>query len=525
MTAPLKIENILFHSICTASQLARLDELCFKTSWSEKDYQVMLLQPSFASWMLEVVDAELVGFLVCQSILPEIEILRIGILPEWRRRGLAGLMLEMLEKHSQQIKMETFWLEVHEANLAAIKTYLNFGFLESGRRKKYYRDPLGDALIFNKTIPANLKEVILKETAIILTNGSLNSRNAKTAYGLIRNSEHYQILAIIDQNNAGQDAGQIVNGKDNGIPVLASINDFLLHQSKQKGIASAECGKGVFMIIGIATAGGVIPDDLRPVLIEGLCNGMNVVNGLHHYLSDDAEIVETASKNNSQLLDIRKPKSAKDHEFWTGDILNVRAPRIAVLGMDCALGKRTTCLWLRDACRESGISTEMIYTGQTGKLQGGKYGFILDSTLNDFVSGELEAAVIRCDNEAKPDLILLEGQSSLRNPSGPCGSEYLCSAQAKGVILQYEPNQKFYLTDDESSQWPLPPIEEEIELIRLYGSEVLAVTLNGLKTTTEQLKEDQLRLQKQLGLPVVCPKEDGVGRLIPVVQEFLNRFR
>ena len=70
---------------------------------------------------------------------------------------------------------------------------------------------------------------------------------------------------------------------------------------------------------------------------------------------------------------------------------------------------------------------------------GHDYGFIFDSTPNDFVSGELENVVFRCDRDCSPDLILLEGQSSLRNPSGPCGAEFLCSAMAKGVILQHMP--------------------------------------------------------------------------------------
>ena len=163
----------------------------------------------------------------------------------------------------------------------------------------------------------------------------------------------------------------------------------------------------------------------------------------------------------------------------------------------------------------------MIYTGQTGKLQGGRYGFILDSTLNDFVSGELESAIISCDQEEQPDLILLEGQSSLRNPSGPCGSEYLCSAQAKGVILQYAPKQKFYLADDARELWSMPPIEEELELIRLYGSETLALTLNRFNLTKTELKTEQKNLETGLGLPVVCPMEEGMERLVPVVQEFI----
>ena len=92
-----------------------------------------------------------------------------------------------------------------------------------------------------------------------------------------------------------------------------------------------------------------------------------------------------------------------------------------------------------ESLRRRGKQAEMIYTGQTGWMQGSPYGFIFDSTVNDFIGGELEKAVLTCAREAKPDYILLEGQSALRNPSGPCGSEYLLSANAKGVILQHAP--------------------------------------------------------------------------------------
>ena len=365
----------------------------------------------------------------------------------------------------------------------------------------------------------------MKESAIILTCGVFNSRNAKTAFGLVRNSEYYDILAVIDKNFAGQDAGELVDGKSLEIPIFATVNDFIRLQSAKLNLALEEYGRGVNAIIGIATPGGIIPEGLRLELLEALSCGMHIINGLHHYLSDDPKLVQAAKENQAKLLDIRKPKSAKDHKFWTGNILKVRAPRIAMFGTDCALGKRTSSVWLMDACRQNGIRTEMIYTGQTGKLQGGHYGFILDSTLNDFVSGELESAIITCDQEVQPDLILLEGQSSLRNPSGPCGSEYLCSAQAKGVILQYAPKQKFYLADDNRELWPMPPIEEELELISLYGSETLALTLNSLNLTISELRTEQKNLEARLGLPVVCPKEEGMEQLVPVVQEFIALHR
>ena len=95
-------------------------------------------------------------------------------------------------------------------------------------------------------------------------------------------------------------------------------------------------------------------------------------------------------------------------------------------------------------CAAENIKAEMIYTGQTGWLQGGEYGFIFDTTLNDFISGEIEHAVVTCWKEAKPDVIMIEGQSALRNPSGPCGSEFLVSGNARYTILVHAPKRVYF---------------------------------------------------------------------------------
>ena len=134
----------------------------------------------------------------------------------------------------------------------------------------------------------------------------------------------------------------------------------------------------------------------------------------------------------------------------------MKPPRLALLGTDCAVGKRTTGLILREACRVVGMQCEMVYTGQTGWLQGLDHGFILDATPNDFVSGEMEDAILRCTAENTLDVVLIEGQSSLRNPSGPCGAELLLSADAKGAILQHVPGREHF-EDLENVPCPLPP--------------------------------------------------------------------
>jgi uncharacterized NAD-dependent epimerase/dehydratase family protein len=164
----------------------------------------------------------------------------------------------------------------------------------------------------------------------------------------------------------------------------------------------------------------------------------------------------------------------------------------------------------------------MITTGQTGWMQGYKYGFILDAIPNDFVCGELERAIVACDRETSPDLILIEGQSGLRNPSGPCGSEFLLSGNTHGVILQHVPFRTYYEELEELKCF-LPAVEDEIKLIGMYGARTLAVTLNGDGKEAESLISCQKKLSKKLQIPVIRPLQEGVGALLPVIRKFMQR--
>ncbi len=348
----------------------------------------------------------------------------------------------------------------------------------------------------------------MQETAISLANGHFKTVFAKTSHGLVRGPSRYRLLGVVDPSCAGQDAGVALDGRHRDIPIFESVPDVLARFNPQP----THC------LVGVATVGGVLPPDLYADLKTAAAAGMTLVNGLHHLLSDDPELVRLTQENGGGLIDIRKPKPASALRFWSGEVLALKTPRIAVLGMDCAIGKRTTCMMLRQACCAQGFRAEMIYTGQTGWLQGLRHGLIFDATLNDFVSGELEGAILDCQRETNPDLILMEGQSALRNPSGPAGSEFILSGGAKGVILQHAPA-RHYFEDFEDFGCTIPPIEEEVELIRLLGADVWAVTLYTKGLTPEEARDARDRLADTLNLPVVLPLEDGVGELVDVVRE------
>ncbi|MCC6726035.1 MAG: DUF1611 domain-containing protein [Saprospiraceae bacterium] len=346
--------------------------------------------------------------------------------------------------------------------------------------------------------------------AIVFTNGFLQTNNAKTAHGLIRGTERFTIVGVVDgENTAGKDAGEMLDGQYRSIPVFEDLT-----------AALAETANVKYLIIGVATAGGILPPDMLETIKYAMQKGLSIVNGLHEYLTDKPEMMAIAAGNNVELLDIRKPKQRKDLHFWTGEIHDVTAPIIAVMGMDCALGKRTTARLIKQACQAEGINAQLVYTGQTGWLQGGEYGFIFDSTLNDFVSGELENAIVSCWKGTVADVILLEGQSSLRNPSGPCGLEFLISGNAKQVVLVHAPKRKYF--DDEPHWGEIPSVTSEIDLIQKLGSKVIALALNTEGCTAAEYMAFKAQYEQELNIPVLLPIQEGVDNIIPSIKNLIR---
>ncbi|WKN43893.1 DUF1611 domain-containing protein [Tunicatimonas pelagia] len=350
----------------------------------------------------------------------------------------------------------------------------------------------------------------MNKNAIIITHGLLNTNQAKTAHGLVRDTSQYHVLGIIDAVSAGRDVRQIVSQAPRPIPIYASLADC------QDDLAEPIN----YCLVGVAGHGGKIPDGMLATVKEVLNNKMHVINGLHEYLSDMPEIAALAEENGVTITDIRKAKPKNQLHFWEGSIYDIPALKIAVLGTDCNLGKRTTTRLLLHALRKADINAEMIYTGQTGWMQDNRFGFIFDSTLNDFISGEIEATIEQCYREASPQVILLEGQSSLRNPGGPGGSEFLVSGQAKQVVLQHAPARK-YFSGYEHLNAEIPSLESEIELIRMYGSEVIGLTLNTENLSLEEARQHQQRYQQTLGITTLLPLHDDFTELINAILPLL----
>src|ERR1700710_2559658 len=109
---------------------------------------------------------------------------------------------------------------------------------------------------------------LFKKRAIVLTNGMLAEHDAKTAHGLIRGTERFEIVGVIDHAHAGEDAGEVLDGKHRDIPVFATLDEALATIS---GID--------YCVIGIATVGGILPADFIPLIETAIKRGISIVNG------------------------------------------------------------------------------------------------------------------------------------------------------------------------------------------------------------------------------------------------------
>jgi uncharacterized NAD-dependent epimerase/dehydratase family protein len=134
----------------------------------------------------------------------------------------------------------------------------------------------------------------------------------------------------------------------------------------------------------------------------------------------------------------------------------------------------------------------------------------------------MEHAIWQCYQDVKPDIMFIEGQSSLRNPSGPAGAEWIVSADADIVILQHNPARKQY-KDMEYYPAYIPAVKDEIDLIKIYGVNTVGITVNTMKMRTEEAREWAKQTEAELNIPVVLPLEDGVDKLVTVFENLLKQ--
>lgn len=339
--------------------------------------------------------------------------------------------------------------------------------------------------------------------AVILAEGLYTTSDAKTAHGLVRRSERYRIVGVIDSKLAGRDAGEVLEGERRGIRIYASLEDALKQHPNVK-----------YLIIGVATTGGVLPPGYRNVVKAALERGISVVSGLHMFLSEDPELVRVASSTGAEIIDVRKIfYGMRIH--YTGRIREVKALKIVVAGTDSAVGKRTTAWMLADELNKRGVKTVFIGTGQTAWMQGAKYAFVLDSLINDFIPGVLEDVVWRAYVKERPKAIVVPGQGSPLHPVFPGTFEILNLLKPEVTVLQHAPARKHF---DCFPEHPMPPLENFLKLLEiLTGRRVLAITLNTEGLTREEALKTREEIERRYSIPTVIPLWEGVGRIVDLI--------
>ncbi len=348
---------------------------------------------------------------------------------------------------------------------------------------------------------------VIDGRALVYCEGAFNTPNGKTAHGLVRFTERYEILGVLDSKHAGQDAGSVLDGKPSGIPIFEDLETAMsnLNQGPE------------YLVIGLAPDGGRLPVEAKSSIKKALELGLNIDSGLHDFLTNDEMLVNIANEKGLQIRDIRKTPDRDTLHFFTGDIEKVDCLKIAVLGTDSALGKRTTAWLIVHALRKVGKKAEMIGTGQTAWMQGAKYSMVMDSCINDFVSGEIEHAVVSAWKNENPDVIVIEGQGSLMNPAYPGGFEILAAGRPDYVILQHAPKRLEY---DGFPGYRLHSLKEQINAIEVIsGKEVIAITVNHEGMTKEEIPETCKQITLETKLPAYDVLEYGAKELVNLLKE------
>ena len=259
------------------------------------------------------------------------------------------------------------------------------------------------------------------------------------------------------------------------------------------------------MVIGVANTGGVIAESWKPLLLEALEAGLDLISGMHSKLGDVPSLREAATRLRRQLIDIRVPP--RNIPIATGSKRSGK--RLLTVGTDCALGKKYTALSIARAMRQRGIEADFRATGQTGILIAGR-GMPMDAVVADFEAG---AAEMLSPDAAPEHWDVIEGQGSLFHPAYAAVSlGLLHGSQPDVIVVCHEPGRLRVMGHED---YALPSLEAAIDLnLRLGQRTNPAIRCAGISLNTSKLDADAAREllaseSRRLGLPVADPIRGG----------------
>lgn len=333
---------------------------------------------------------------------------------------------------------------------------------------------------------------------VLLTEGYSNPHQGKTARNLLY-YKHEEVLAVFDRKHAGKRSGELFGAGD--VPVIASFEDALGADT---------------LIIGVAPPGGLLPFAFKGIIEEALKRKMNVVSGLHTYLSDDYELSRLAKENGVTIFDVRKNN---ENEVVNRVGINEECLRIHTVGNDSSLGKMVTSLEVAVALKKAGYDAKFVATGQTGIMIEGD-GCPIDSVVGDYINGATEKLVLKNQHHK---ILLIEGQGSLVHPrysSVTLGLLHGCMPH--GMIMCYEVGRKFINGLDGIK---IPPLKEVINVFEtmaniMFPSKVIGIAINSRKVSKEEADKERIRIKEEFGLPACDVIRHGPDELVNAILDY-----
>jgi len=336
---------------------------------------------------------------------------------------------------------------------------------------------------------------------LILTEGHAGRYDSKAAAGLIRYCRD-EVAGILDSQHAGGDIEPVL-GVGSGLPVVADV-------------ASALPLEPSSFVIGVAPVGGALPRGWRRHIIDALETGLDLVSGLHEFLSDDAELAEIAARNGCTIQDVRRPPS--DIPIGSNLASKLETKRVLTVGSDGNIGKMLASLELTGELERRGRDAEFVATGQIGIMISGR-GVPVDHVVSDFVAGAIEQELV---GREQREVFIVEGQGAIVHPG--------FSAVALGLLHGTAPDAMIFCHNPTRKRQrcggPVPPLAELItlheELCRhIHLSRVIAVSLNCAELDADAARAAIDKVQAETGLPATDPVKFGPGPLADAVEAIL----
>jgi uncharacterized NAD-dependent epimerase/dehydratase family protein len=340
-----------------------------------------------------------------------------------------------------------------------------------------------------------------KKRIVILAEGKLDPFTAKTAAGVIRYRGD-EVLGVLAPSHAGRDLEEFI-GIGSGVPIISSLDEVKDPDT---------------LVIGIATPGGVMPEEWRNFLREALRRGMEIVNGLHTFLSDDAELCELAIRHSATLTDVRRPPD--DLKVGMGKAASIDSNVVLTVGSDCNIGKKIAAIELNNEAQKRGLDSVFVPTGQTGVMIAGR-GFALDRVISDFAAGAAERLVLE---HKQHDWIFVEGQGALIHPSySGVTLSLMHGAMPRAMILCHQPTREFVRHTD----FVIPPLRSLIELHEsimspFRESALVGIALNCLDMPEDEASEEIERVESEFRLPVTDVIRYGAVKLVEALEDFFE---